>query len=115
MLCRDVVDYRLPAGPCVAFLFNPFGAPIMRRMLAAWRSVRRGLEGAIDLLYVNNEQEHVLRRQPDFVRLFAGPIRRSAADAAADRHILTQQPDSEYAATGWEDCSIYRWTPGEGC
>lgn len=114
MLCRDVVDYKLPAGPCVVFLFNPFGAPILRRMLTAWRSATPGHEGTIDLLYVNHEQEHVLRTQRGFVRLFAGPIRRSPADAAADRHILAHQPDSEYAATGWEDCSIYRWAPGAG-
>ena len=35
MVCRDAAEFRLPEGPCLAFLFNPFGAPVMRRMLAA--------------------------------------------------------------------------------
>jgi len=47
------------------------------------------------------------------VRLFKGQIRRSHADAVADRTILKRQPGAEYAATGWEDCSIYRWA-GKG-
>jgi hypothetical protein len=110
MLCRDAADYRLPAWPCVVFLFNPFGAPVLRRILAAWSRLLPGHEGQLDILYVNNEQDHVFRMQPGWLRLFGGPIRRSAADAEADRRILTSQPDAEYAATLWEDCSIYRWT-----
>ena len=109
MLCRDAAEFRLPPGPCVAFLFNPFGAPVLRRILKAWSRLLPDREGHLDLLYVNNEQDHVFRTQPGFVRLFAGPIRRSAADAEADRRILVNQPDAEYAATAWEDCPIYRW------
>jgi len=108
-VCRDAAGFALPQGPCVAFLFNPFGAPVLRRMLANWRSALAGREGQLDLLYVNNEQEHVLQRAAGFTRLFAGPIRRSHADAVADRRILNNQPDAEYAAMNWEDCSIYRW------
>lgn len=109
MLCRDAAEYALPAGPCVAFLFNPFGAPVMRRLLRAWDSQLAAGSGPLDLLYVNNEQENVLRRQPGLERLFHGPVRRSHADAVADRRILRSQPGREYAAPGWEDCSIYRW------
>ncbi len=36
MHCRDAADFPLPPGPCVAFLFNPFGAPVLRRLLRAW-------------------------------------------------------------------------------
>jgi hypothetical protein len=43
------------------------------------------------------------------VQLFKGQVRRSSADMLADRKILTNQPDGEYAAMAWEDCSIYRW------
>ena len=109
IVCRDAAEFRLPPGPCVAFLFNPFGAPVLRRMLANWSRTLAGREGQIDLLYVNNEQERVLERQPGFKRLFAGQIRRSHADLAADRKILLSQPNAEYAAVSWEDCSIYRW------
>lgn len=107
MVCGNAVEFALPAGPCVVFLFNPFGAPVLRRILAAWKLA--GRERQLDILYVNNEQERVLRLQPGFARLFAGEVRRSRADAIADHRILANQPDGEYAATNWEDCSIYRW------
>jgi len=109
MVCRDAVEFTLPAGPCVVFLFNPFGAPVMRRLLAAWNRACAGREGQLDILYVNNEQDRVLERHAGLARLFAGEVRRSRADAIADHRILANQPDGEYAVTNWEDCSIYRW------
>jgi hypothetical protein len=109
MLCRDAADFPLPAGPCVAFLFNPFAAPVLRRLLRAWSHCVAESAQPLDILYVNNEQESVLERAPGFTRLFKGQIRRSHADAVADRTILKRQPGAEYAAPGWEDCSIHRW------
>ena len=109
MACRDVTELPLPEGPCVAFLFNPFGAPVLRRLLRGWSRTFAVREGKLDILYVNNEQESVIKREPGFERLYHGQIRRSHADLVADRRILTQQPGCEYAATVWEDCSIYRW------
>jgi hypothetical protein len=74
-----------------------------------WKENFADHAGQLDILYVNDEQKNVLACEPGFERLFRGPIRRSHADAVADRTILTQQPGGEYAAPGWEDCSIYRW------
>jgi len=107
--CRDAAEFPLPRGPCVAFLFNPFGAPVLRRTLRAWSRILVQREGQLDILYVNNEQESVLEREPGFERLYRGQIRRSRADTVTDRTILKRQPNAEYAATSWEDCSIYRW------
>lgn len=109
MHCRDAADFALPPGPCVAFLFNPFGATVLRRLLRAWSRALDERAGQLDILYVNNEQEKVFEREPGFARLFLGQVRRSHADAVADRTILKRQPGAEYAATSWEDCSIYRW------
>jgi SAM-dependent methyltransferase len=109
MLCRDAVDFHLPTGPCVIFLFNPFGAPVLRRLLQSWSRGLAGREGQVDILYVNNEQERILEQQAGFQRLFLGQVRRSHADTVADCKILNHQPDGEYAAMAWEDCSIYRW------
>jgi hypothetical protein len=111
--CRDAVSFPLPPGPCVAFLFNPFAGPVMRAVLRAWSGQLEKKPRRFELLYVNNEQEDVIERQPGFKRLFRGQVRRSHADAVADRKILTSQPDGEYAALDWEDCSIYRWTGGQ--
>ena len=109
LVCGDAVEFPLPEGPCLAFLFNPFGAPVMRRLLAAWRKVLIGRAGELDLIYVNNEQECVLEQQSGFARLFLGQVRRSRADAIADHRILANQRDGEYASTNYEDCSIWRW------
>jgi hypothetical protein len=114
IFCRDAVEFPLPPGPCVAFLFNPFGAPVLRRLLHSWSCVLAQHEGQLDILYVNNEQESVFEREPGFERLFRGQIRRSHADTVADRTILKRQPGAQYAATGWEDCSIYRWVGRDG-
>jgi SAM-dependent methyltransferase len=109
MVGGDVVDFQFPGGPCVAFLFNPFGAPVMRRVLARISGDFAGRPGELDILYVNNEHERVLEKQPGFTRLFLGETRRSRADAIADHRILANQPDGEYASSNAEDCSIYRW------
>jgi hypothetical protein len=111
--CRDAAEFALPSGPCVAFLFNPFAAPVLRRLLQNWSRALAERQAKLDILYVNNEQENLLRREPGWERLFHGQIRRSHPDALADRRILRSQPGREYAATGWEDCSIHRWV-GKG-
>jgi Histone methylation protein DOT1 len=109
ILQEDAAAFQFPKGPCIAFLFNPFGDVVMRRFL---RHCKQGFDkrpGELDLLYVNHEQEHVFEQQKGFVRYFQGPLKRSRADAKADHAILTNQPDGEYASTNHEDCSIWRW------
>lgn len=106
----DAVDFALPDGPTLVFMFNPFGAPVMRRLLKSWSKALIARADDVDLLYVNNEQEDVLAGQRGWTRLFLGKVRRSKADAIADHKIMANQPDGEYASSNWEDCSIWRWT-----
>lgn len=101
----DAVEFGLPAGPVVVFLFNPFGAAVFGRLLKGWRK----REGGLDLLYVNNEQEFVLEGARGWTRLFLGKVRRSKADAIADHRIMANQPEGEYASANYEDCSMWRW------
>jgi SAM-dependent methyltransferase len=110
LVCGDAVEFRFPDGPCMVFLFNPFGAPVLRRLLSKLARSFAGRPGELDILYVNNEHERVLERQAGFQRMFQGEVRRSRADAIADHKILANQPDGEYATANWEDCSIWRWT-----
>ena len=109
IMCGDAAAVRFPKGPCLAFLFNPFGESVMRRLLKRIATVFANRPGELDLLYVNNEQERVIERQAGFTRLFLGPLRRSRADAIADHTIMANQPDGEYAASNHEDCSIWRF------
>lgn len=109
ILCRDALDFQLPPGPCVVFLFNPFGAPVLRRLAESWARTFAARPGQLDILYINDEQRGQLDSQPGFACLFRGPVRRSRADAITDRRILTHQPDGEYAFAAFEDCSLHRW------
>jgi SAM-dependent methyltransferase len=109
IICGDAAAASFPKGPCLAFLFNPFGEAVMRRLLKRIAAVFAQCPGEFDLLYVNNEQERIIERQPGFTRLYLGQIRRSRADAIADHTIMANQPDGEYAASNYEDCSIWRW------
>ncbi|HXR40690.1 MAG TPA: class I SAM-dependent methyltransferase [Terracidiphilus sp.] len=105
----DAVEFALPEGPVLVFLFNPFGAAVLRRLLKGWRRVLAGRAGALDLLYVNNEQEGVLESEAGWRRLYQGRVRRSKVDAIADHKIMTNQPDGEYASSNYEDCSMWRY------
>ena len=109
MVSGDATDFPFPDGPCVAFLFNPFGATVMRRLLKGMSRSFARRPGELDVLYVNNEQESVLEAQPGFVRLFNGQVKRSRRDAKADFEIMANQRDGEYASADYEDCSIWRW------
>ncbi len=112
ILLGDAAEFIFPAGPCLLFLFNPFSAIVMRRMLArvAASFVRR--PGQLDLLYVNNEQEQELEKRSGMIRLFQDQVRRSRADAIADHAIMANQPDGEYVSANYEDCSMWRWMGG---
>jgi predicted RNA methylase len=137
IVAQDAVEFAFPTGPCVAFLFNPFGAVVMRRWLRAITTAFGSRPGELDILYVNNEQEGILEERsnalkrsldltlagrqtspqrldscpnprPQLVRLFQGQIKRSRPDRLADDRILGNQPDGEYASAPHEDCSIWR-------
>jgi SAM-dependent methyltransferase len=105
----DAVEFAYPAGATVIFLFNPFGAPVMRRLLKRLASAFADRAGVLDILYINDEQACVLEQQRGLVRLFSGKVQRSRPDLDADKRILDSQPDGEYASAPYEDCSIWRW------
>jgi SAM-dependent methyltransferase len=105
----DAVEFGLPDGPALVFLFNPFGAAVLSRLLKKWRTALAARPQTLDILYVNNEQEAVLESERGWSRLVLGKVRRSKADAIADHRIMANQPEGEYASSNWEDCSIWRW------
>lgn len=108
--CGDAVSARIPIGPCLIFLFNPFGGSVMRRLLNRLAVRFRNRPQQLDLLYVNNEEDRLIGLKSGFRRLFVGQVRRSSDDAIADHRIMANQPDGEYEAAIYEDCSIWRWT-----
>lgn len=107
--CCDATEFIFPQTPCLAFLFNPFRAPVLKRLLASIERNFASRPGTLDLLYANHEMEAVFHHRPGWLRLWSGNIPLSDEDEKADREILNHQPDGEYASSTEEACSIYRW------
>jgi SAM-dependent methyltransferase len=80
----DAVEAQLPAGPCLVFLYNPFGAPVMRKLVEALRKRVASGGGLVDVIYQNAEAEEDFRRCPDFRLLWRESLPMSEDDRAAD-------------------------------
>ena len=107
----DATEFVFPKGPCVAYLFNPFGAPVLRRILKQMEKQFKDRPRDLDILYVNHERENVIKTHPAFKQLWRGNIPMSSLDAIVDLQIINSQLDGEYGSTGDEACSIYRFIP----
>ena len=93
----DALGLRLPEGRLLIFMYNPFLAPMMRRLLARVDAAAGGRRGEIDLLYVVPQQEGVFAEFPGFELLWSERIGMSEVDAAAD-HVSSPE----------DRCSLYR-------
>jgi hypothetical protein len=94
---RDASSLSLPEGRLLIFLYNPFLAPMMRRLLERVDAVAKDRRGEIDLLYVVPQQEAVFAEFPSFELLWSERIGMSEVDAAAD-HVSSPE----------DRCSLYR-------
>lgn len=108
VLEQDALELTLPPRPALIFLFHPFEAPLLRKLLRRIESQLGEARSDLDILYVNAECAGVLDRHPAFRRLYLGQIPMSPEDHAADREAIAQQ--KEYGSTGDEECAIYRYT-----
>ena len=98
----DVLEAPLPTGPILAFMFHPFEAPLLRRVLKRLAAT----DAPVDILYVNAEHLPTLEDDGHFERLFAGQVPMSSVDHLADLAEIANQ--TEYGSTGDEFCAIYR-------
>jgi SAM-dependent methyltransferase len=80
----DALGLSLPEGRLLIFLYNPFLAPMMRRLLERVDAVAGDRRGEIDLLYVVPQQEAVFAESPRYELLWSERIGMSETDAAAD-------------------------------
>ena len=105
---QDALAFDFPATPTLLFLFHPFEAPVLRRLLRRIEIQFAHRPGTLDILYANAECRATLDRSSTFTRLFLGPVAMSPEDHAADLEAIAQQ--EEYGSTGDEECAIYRYT-----
>lgn len=104
---QDALEFDFPKMPCVAFMFHPFEAPLMKKMLMRMEKQFARRPGELDVLYVNAECASVFDANPAFARLWFGKVAMSPEDLIADRAAIAQQRD--YGSTGDEECGIYRY------
>ena len=99
VLRRDATELRLPCGPCLLYLFHPFAAPVVQRLIERIESQFAGRPAALDIIYFNPEAGDLFQAHPDFELLWTGNVPLSAEDRAADT-----------LAFPGDLCSVYRWT-----
>lgn len=104
----DALQTPLPPSPTLVFLFHPFEAPAMRRLLRLIEAQFAPRPGQIDVLYVNAEHATLLEQSPAFTTIWQGRIPMSTEDHLADLKEIANQ--LEYGSTGDELCAIYRFT-----
>lgn len=107
IVIQDAAEFSYPENPCLIYLFNPFAAPVIRRILR--RVEQSFLPQQADLLYVNHEFQSVLDGRRGFLRLWSGTIEMENEDAQAEKDIVHSEGEGEYTTSGNEECSVYRW------
>jgi SAM-dependent methyltransferase len=98
IVCQEATEYVFPEGACLLYLFNPFAAPVMQRLIERIAADFAGRPGLLDLIYFNPEAGQLLDGHEGFERLWTGTMDLSEEDAAADR-----------VASPEDICSLYRW------
>ena len=98
IICQDATEFSFPEGPCLLYLFNPFAAPVVKRLIESIEADFVARPGQMDLIYFNPEAGHLLEAHEGFELLWSGTVEMSAEDAEAD-----------YVASPDDLCSVYRW------
>jgi SAM-dependent methyltransferase len=95
---QDATEFAFPRGACLLYLFNPFAAPVVQRVIERIEAEFTGRPGLLDLMYFNPDAEELLDAHPGFELLWTGTMALSEEDQAADPVV---SPD--------DICSVYRW------
>ena len=100
VLTGDATEVHLPPGPCLVYLFHPFSAAAMARLIEHLRRcVPRRPPDAIDVIYFNPEAGRLWSEQPGAHLLWSRVLPMSPEDAAADP--FAHEDDL---------CEAYRWS-----
>jgi SAM-dependent methyltransferase len=94
----DATEFMFPDGACLLYLFNPFAAPVMQRLIERIETDFARRTGGLDLIYFNPEAGHLLEAHGGFELLWTGTVPMSEEDQAVD---LVASPE--------DLCSVYRW------
>jgi len=98
IVCQDATEFVFPEGACLMYLFHPFAAPVLERLIERIEVDFAGRPCMLDLVYFNPEAGELLEAHRGFELLWTGTVEMSEEDAAAD-----------YVASAEDICSVYRW------
>ncbi len=99
ILCQDAAGFLFPPGPCLLYLFHPFTAPVLRKVIARIEAQFAHRPGSLDILYFNPESADLFAAHSGFELLWTGPLPASEEDTAADPLLSPN-----------DLCSLIRWT-----
>ena len=88
----DATEVELPGGPLLVYLYNPFRAPVLRRLLE--RMEARG--GPVDVLYLYPEEARVFAEFPAFRLLWTEEIGLDPGDVGVDEISAAVDPCRAY-------------------
>jgi SAM-dependent methyltransferase len=98
ILCQDAAEFAFPDGACLLYLFHPFTAPVLSRVIERIDADFARHPRPLDVIYFNPQAGDLLENHGGFQRLWTGTIDMSEEDAAVD-----------WVASPDDLCSIYRW------
>jgi SAM-dependent methyltransferase len=98
IVCREATEFVFPAGPCLLYLFHPFTAPVVKRLIERIERAFAGRSGLLDVVYFNPESGDLLDGHSGFTLLWSGTVPLDEEDRVADT-----------VASPEDLCSVYRW------
>jgi SAM-dependent methyltransferase len=98
ILHADAASILYPEAPLLLFLYHPFLAPQLRRVLSNLQRQRRTSPHPTWLLYANATYDRTMAGFPFLEQVWDHSVPLSAEDAAADRHRITHERYTLYRA-----------------
>ncbi len=80
VVCGDATEVELPDGPILLYLYNPFHAQVLRRLLA--RLAER--QTVVEILYLYPKDEAVFEEFPQFKLLWKNGLRLAPEEIGVD-------------------------------
>ncbi len=98
VVCGDATEVEMPRGPLLVYLYNPFRAEVLRRLLGRLDGWAAETGGAVEVIYLYPEEEEVFAEFSRFRRLWTEQVGLAAEDVGVDAISAAEDP-----------CSLYRW------
>jgi hypothetical protein len=96
-IAADVTEYSFPAGPLLVYLWNPFEAPVLTRVLTNLEADLARDPREVYIVYVQPDLDPLLEASSSWRKLWRDEFQMSETDYAA--HAFPQRT---------EVCSVYR-------